>query len=113
MESRTVRKTSKSFDATLKVGWWVAATLKPGSAPLRVYVGQIQSVDSRGLRMTLVDWISGNADSWDLFIPHKNLESALVATNAHDLRRFGNVAGKWEETMNVTKERVPPGEKVH
>jgi len=39
----------------LKVGWWVALTLKPNVAPLRSYVGQIQAVDAEGIRITLVD----------------------------------------------------------
>lgn len=46
---------------TVQKGFWVACTLKPGSAPLDVYVGQVQDVDARGLRITLVDWLIGKA----------------------------------------------------
>ena len=51
---------------TLKIGWWMAANLKPGIAPLRCYVGQIEAIDELGLRMTLVDWLTGSATSYDL-----------------------------------------------
>jgi hypothetical protein len=90
-------------DSALKIGWWAAVTLKPGAAPLRCYVGQIQAIDAQGLRLTLVDWVSGMPASWDLFVPHSSLESALVATDRHDVERFGDAATKWQEQVETAE----------
>jgi hypothetical protein len=90
---------NKKSEPTLKLGWWVAVTLRPGTAPLPCYVGQIQAIDPKGLRLTLVDWVTGQPTGWDLFVPYSNLESALVATEKHDLKQFGDAAGKWQQSM--------------
>jgi hypothetical protein len=37
----------------LKVGWWGVLTLKPGVAPLRCYLGQIQAISDDGIDITL------------------------------------------------------------
>jgi hypothetical protein len=98
----------KTGEPTLKPGWWVALTLKAGTAPQRSYVGQIQAIDARGLRLTMVDWLTGDPVSWDLFVSHENLESALVATDKHDLRAFGDPAGQWQEAIERGSEpRLP------
>ena len=76
-------------------------TLKPDTAPLRCYVGQIQALDADGMRLTLVDWIVGAAVSWDLYVPHRNIESILIRTDEHDLKGFGDAAGKWQERMEA------------
>ncbi len=94
------RKEKPTSAATLKVGWWVALTLKPGTAPLHSYVGQIQSIDGRGIRITLIDWLFGRATGWDLFVPKSNIESALVCTENHDLESFGDAAGRWQSRMD-------------
>lgn len=95
---------------TLKPGWWVAVTLKPDTAPLRSYVGQIMAVDSQGIRITLVDWLTGMARSWDLFIPYNNLESALIATEDHNLEGFGDAAGKWQTQMDEGQDKAEAAE---
>jgi hypothetical protein len=69
-------------------------------APLRCYVGQIQAIDSDGMRITLVDWFTGMAANWDFFVSHRNIESALVCTEEHDLKGFGDAGGKWQEQMD-------------
>jgi len=95
----TVKAKAVKVQPVLKPGWHAAVTLKPGTAPLRCYVGQIQSVDEKGVRLTLVDWMLGAASSWDLFVPHHNIESMLIATEDHDLKQFGDAAGKWQTKM--------------
>jgi hypothetical protein len=77
-------------------------TVKPGTAPSRCYVGRIQAIDSLAIRLTQVDWIIADAASWDFYVPHSSVESALVATEEHNLKAFGDVAGKWQEAMNKT-----------
>jgi hypothetical protein len=66
---------------TLYPGFWAALTLRAGTAPLRCYVGVVQSVDAHGVRITLVDWLMGSATGFDVFVPWSNLESALVANS--------------------------------
>jgi hypothetical protein len=92
----------------LKVGWWAALTLKAGVAPLRCYVGQIQALDTEGVRITLVDWFSGIASGYDFYVPHRNIESALVCTEQHDLDGFGERAGKWQAQMDPEEKKRAP-----
>ena len=100
-------ETKTKTDVALEPGWFVAVTLKPGTAPLRSYVGQIQAIDARGIRITLVDWISGRTANWDLYIPHSNLESALVATEQQDAKGFAGAAGTWQKEMQGKEKTAP------
>jgi len=84
---------------SLQVGYWVALTLTPDSAPLNSYVGTVQALDGHGIRITLVDWISGRADGWDLFLPWSSIQSALVATHSHNVKGFGEAAGEWQQSI--------------
>jgi hypothetical protein len=86
---------SKNEKSLLKPGWWVALVLKPDTAPLRCYVGQIQAISDDGIRITLVDSLTGMPAGYDLYAPHRNIESALVCTDVHDVRGFGDLAGNW------------------
>lgn len=99
--------TSKGNQLALKIGWWAAVTLKPGTAPLRCYVGKIEALDDRGLRLATVDWITGDATNWDLFVPHNNIESALVATDQHHLAAFREPAARWQHAMNRETSELP------
>jgi hypothetical protein len=103
------KQTSKQPQPLLKPGWWVALTLKPDTAPLRCYVGQIQALSDDGVRLTLVDWFTGMAAGYDFYVPHRNIESALVCTEEHDLKGFGDHAGKWQTNMGP-KEKEPISE---
>jgi hypothetical protein len=91
---------------TLQVGHWVALTLAEGAAPLSAYVGQIEAVDDRGVRLTLIDWLTGDAHGYDLFVPWSEIRAALVATPDHDVSRFGDAGAKWQTSM---QNRFKPG----
>jgi hypothetical protein len=82
-------------DQTLKPGWWVALTLHRDAAPLRSYVGKVQQVDDRGVRITMIDWLDGTASDYDLFVPWPSIASAMVATDEQDLTQFEERAGQW------------------
>ncbi len=99
MKKSAVKSAPKTTEPTLKPGWWVAVVLKPGAAPFRCYVGKIQTIDAQGMRLTLVDWFTGRPSNWDFFVPHANVESALVCTDQHDSTQFGDAAGKWQEAI--------------
>lgn len=100
----TTQKERRTKSATVtganKVGYAVALCLKPDCAPLRCYVGQVQEVDQRGIRLTLVDWLVGEFSEWDFFIPWGSIASALVATPEHDLGRFGDAAATFQTRCN-------------
>lgn len=87
----------------VSVGDYVAVVLTPGIAPLRCYVGQVQAKTEQGIRLTLMDWIVGRADSWDLFCPWSGIQSALIATAEHDLSGFADAAANFQTRMNETK----------
>jgi hypothetical protein len=103
------KKPTKGSKPLLKVGWWAALNLKPDVAPRRCYVGQIQAMSDDGIRITLVDRISGLAEGHDLYIPHRNIESALVCTEEDDFEGFGDDAGKWQTKMDE-KDKTPSTE---
>lgn len=44
----------KDKNQTIAVGFWMAVTLREGTAPLLSYVGQVQAVDERGIRSALI-----------------------------------------------------------
>jgi hypothetical protein len=87
---------------TIEVGYWMAVSLRKGTAPLRSYVGQVEAIDDHGIRLTLVDWLREAAAGFDFFVPWGNIESSLIATPQHDMTTFIQEAGTWQEKMNQT-----------
>ena len=92
--------TAKYKDQTIAAGFWIALTLREGTAPLRSYVGQVQAVDTNGVRLTLIDWLIGNASGYDLFVPWLNIEAALIATPEHDADGFSKRAAAWQNAVS-------------
>jgi len=93
--------------ALLRKGWWVTVTVKPGVFPLRAYCGEIQAIDERGFRMTLVDWFTGYPVGWDISVPWDQFEGALVCTDQHDKKGFGEPAGQWQEGVLEQRSTKP------
>jgi len=93
------RNTEKVKRGVFEIGFFVALTLKQDTAPLDCYVGKVQAVSSTHIRITLIDWIIGTANSWDLSIPMTNIDSALVATPEHDIKSFGEAAAEWQKRV--------------
>ena len=83
----------------LAVGFVVAVAIAPGSAPLDCYVGVIEAIDARGIRLTLIDWFISAAVGWGLFVPWAGIMAVLVATTEHDVSRFGDAAAVWQTDM--------------
>lgn len=90
---------------TLQIGFWLAIAVLPGTGQNPCIVGQLQALDERGLRITLVDWIGGRADSWDYFVPWAHIGSMLVCTPAHSLELFGEDAAAFQERAKQWHER--------
>jgi hypothetical protein len=80
----------------LEPGFLVALTLRPGAAPLRCYVGEVQHVGIWGIRLTLVDWISGLMTGSDFVVPWSEITAILVGTPEHDIAMFGEDAKRWQ-----------------
>ncbi len=89
-----------------KKGYLVALSLSENAAPLRSYVGEVQEVDSKGIRITLIDWIIGNFSHDDLFISWTNIEASLIATPEHDRGLFIESAIKWQTSMLKIKGKI-------
>jgi hypothetical protein len=81
---------------TLKPGYWVALALTDPVAGSNCYVGQIQAVDARGVRITMLDWIVGTATGFDFYASWSTITGALVATSEHALSLFGDDAGAFQ-----------------
>lgn len=60
------------------------------------YVGVVGALGAEGFRITLIDWFTGAATSWDFWVPWSNVLGMLVATKQHDLTGFGDVGAKWQ-----------------
>jgi hypothetical protein len=90
----------KYKDQTIAAGFWVALTLREGTAPLRSYVGEVQAVDGNGIRLTLIDWISLTMSGSDLFVPWSNIEAALIATPEHNPEMFVEQAKAWQNSVS-------------
>lgn len=75
----------------LRPGFFVALTLKEGANSMRCHVGEVQTVDDYGVRITYVDWVIGRCSGWDFFAPWDSIASAQVATSDHSdaLQHFG------------------------
>ena len=86
----------------LTPGWWVALNVRRPIGGLACYVGQVQATTSRGVRITLVDWLTGAAGGYDVFVPWDNVDGALVATSDHDLEGFSDPAGRWQTRSSET-----------
>jgi hypothetical protein len=94
----------------LKLGYWVAISIKDNTAPSRSYVGQIEAMDSSGIRLTLLDWVVMEPVGYDLFVPWNSLGAALVCTDEHDLHGFlgfEGAAARWQNKMNEEEYRTP------
>ena len=96
----------------LKPGYFVAASLMPGTAPECCYIGLVQALDEFGIRITQVEWddqLDGVKQfSEEIFIPWNNVNSMLVCTQEEPTMRFvKDRAPKWKaqvETMNKKTE---------
>jgi hypothetical protein len=101
------RSAHDQHSTSVQVGYWAAVALQPNAAPLRCYVGQVEAIDSRGVRLTLVDWLSGTPSGWDVFAPWEQITSMLIATPAHDVPAFREAAGTWQTRMNDLGKPLP------
>ncbi|MBI4299256.1 MAG: hypothetical protein HY666_05815 [Chloroflexi bacterium] len=99
-KKETTKKVPTIKSQTLKPGYIVALVLKEGTAPMRCYVGQVEDLDDRGIRLTLVDWFIGAFLHWDFFAPWESITAALVATPNHDVKNFGEAAGEFQLRCN-------------
>lgn len=91
--------------ATLKKGYVVGIALEKSIADLSFYVGEIQEIDSMGIRVTLFDWIIGMMTGFDMFIPWTNIVGISVCTEEHNLKLFVEYAGKEQSRHEEARKR--------
>jgi hypothetical protein len=104
-------ESSGEIEPVLKVGWLVAVTLREGTSPRRCYAGKIQAIDERGIRLAVFDDRAEEESSltgFGLFIPHANIDSALVAAEDDDLKRFEKAALSWRLGLSgaISRQRI-------
>ena len=78
----------------------VALSLAAQAAPMRCYVGEVVYLGKDGVRITLMDRSMGRSWGFDVFVPWRNVESALVATTDHDTNDFVEEAEYWQTRVN-------------
>ncbi len=86
-------------------GYLVALSLTEETAPIRSYVREIQEIDSKGIRITLIDWLVGNFSHDDLFVSWENIKASLIATPEHDKSLFIESAIKWQGSIEEQETR--------
>ncbi len=67
----------------LRAGDFVALALREPVGGSSCYVGTVQEVGERGVRITCVDWLTGSSTGWDIFAAWDNILGAQVGTAAH------------------------------
>lgn len=89
----------------LRVGDSVALVVETGTAPSRCYIGSVEYLGNDGIRITTMaglDFVIGTPSHYDLYVPWRNVTSALVCTRDHDNSRFLADAEAWQERMEPT-----------
>ena len=90
----------------IKLGYYVAIGLEPGTAPNRCYIGLVIAVDEYGVRINVTHWDDSLdmiiRDTEDLFAPWVSITSMLVCTDEEPVRRFlRDKAPAWQSEMNA------------
>lgn len=52
------------------------------------FVGEVQAVDERGMRITHIDWLVGSFVGSDVFVPWREVREITIATPDHDVGLF-------------------------
>jgi hypothetical protein len=75
--------TKRTTSAVIEAGWGVAIILRQPINGLACYVGEVQATDERGLRVTLIDWISGTFTGMDWCFGWADIAAMEVCTDQH------------------------------
>ena len=87
---------------TIEKGCLIALILPDGMVPERLYVGLVKVVDSRGVRLGLLDR-NGVELGYDLFVSWEHLQVFLVATPQDGSESFWNCVFSWAEKTTLGK----------
>lgn len=77
-----------TYANTLVQGWKVAVVMSEPVDHTYCSVGELQALDDRGIRLTLIDWFTGAFTGFDFFIPWTNIIAIEVVTDEHDLKAW-------------------------
>lgn len=84
----------------IEKGCLIALTLPEGMVPEQLYVGLVKIVDSRGVRLGLVDR-NGVELGYDLFVSWEHLQVFLVANPQEGLESFWSCVFSWAEKTTL------------
>ncbi|OEU70575.1 MAG: hypothetical protein BA863_02165 [Desulfovibrio sp. S3730MH75] len=82
----------------IEKGCLIALTLPEGTVPERLYVGLVKAVDSRGVRLGLVDRLAVDL-GYDLFVSWEHLKVFLLVTPQENLEPFWKCVSRWAEKI--------------
>lgn len=100
-------------EVDIQPGWWVAIhtdPTHPGFTPC--HVGEVQSVTDRGVRITHVDWLTGQPDGMDYWFPWARIKEMTVATHRHYLSSHDWGAEQTRAKRAYDGAKVAPGSRV-
>ena len=93
----------------LREGYYVALCLAPGTAPDSCYIGLVKDLDEYGVRINQARWdekldvIAPSTE--DFFVTWENINSMLVCTEEHPVRRFiRDRAPQWRSAIESMRE---------
>ena len=101
----------------IQPGYCIAVYLVPNTAAECCYIGIVEATDDIGILINLVHWddkldmVGGYSES--LYVPWKNVNSALISTEQQPTRRFmADRAPKWKRDVeNSLKSENSSGKK--
>jgi hypothetical protein len=92
----------------IQPGYCIAVYLVPDAAAECCYIGIVEATDDIGLLINLAHWddkldmVGGYSES--LFVPWKNVSSALISTEQQPTRRFmADRAPKWKKDVEASR----------
>src|SRR5262249_44224662 len=87
----------------IEPGWKLIVCLKEPMGALGCYVGEVQAVDARGFRLTLMDWVIGAFLNDDCWIPWDNVLGMIVKTDEPTLKDWD--PGAWQTRHEEDRKR--------
>jgi hypothetical protein len=89
----------------LESGWVVCVALTRPIGANVCYVGEVQAVNERGIRITAIDWIIGSFTGADFYFPWDNIDGLEIFTRDHDLSGvdLGAIQTRWNDARKDHK----------
>lgn len=93
----------KKSTAVLEVGWAIAVVMERPIGTGYCHVGEVQAIDERGFRITLMDWVVGQFIHDDFYIPWSNVRGMSICTDDHDFGLWSKDIGDYQKRINEAR----------